>query len=395
MVSSVLITDAQSRAGLSVIRSLGEKHIRIVAADRDRMALGFFSRYCSRRLIYPDPILTPEDYGDFILDELSREPYDLIIPLFDGSLLPLARRKTAVDRLTRFPFLDYCSLMMARDKARVIEIARRCGLRVPSTFTIHCPEDANHALSALSLPLIVRPREAEGSKGLCRVERAGNVWRTCEMVASKFGPVIIQEYIPWGGFTYDVDVLMNRHSDARAVVVCKRLRTYPTEAGPTSCGQAVVWPELADMAISLLKELSWFGPAEVEFRIDPRDGKPTLMEVNPRLWGSLYTGILAGVDFPYLLYRLAMDGDVPTVSFYHTDLKARYFFTLDLLCMLTHPKRRSIAREWIGGFFDHRTRIFIPSWRDPLPLLGKLVGTLVYGTRPSRLKQRLRRVKIN
>ncbi len=226
------------------------------------------------------------------------------------------------------------------------------------------------------------------------MEQPDELWPVCERVAREYGPVIIQEYIPWGGFTYDVDVLMNRDSLPRAVVVCKRLRTYPALAGPTSCGQAVQRPDLVDMGLALLKAMHWYGPAEVEFRIDPRDNRPVFMEVNPRLWGSLHTGILAGVDFPYLLYRMAIDSDIAPVTTYRTDLKARYFFTLDLLCLLTHPHKREIAPAWFADFFDARTKLFIPSWRDPLPVLGRLLATIVYGLRPSRLRQRLGRVRV-
>ena len=33
------------------------------------------------------------------------------------------------------------------------------------------------------------------------------------------------------------------------------------------------WPELRDMGIALLQSVHWYGPAQVEFRIDPRDGR--------------------------------------------------------------------------------------------------------------------------
>ena len=36
--------------------------------------------------------------------------------------------------------------------------------------------------------------------------------------------------------------------------------------------------------------------------------EPKLIEVNPRFWGSLALAIYAGIDFPYLLYKLAMEG---------------------------------------------------------------------------------------
>jgi predicted ATP-grasp superfamily ATP-dependent carboligase len=394
MDSRVLVTNAHSRAGLSVIRSLGRKGIRVTAADHDRVALGFFSRYCERRLHYPDPVRFPEEYRRAMLDELAIRPYDVVMPLLDDCLLALAPLKHAMAALTRFPYLGYDQLMQGRDKAITVENARRCGLRTPATFPVHSALEVEHALAQCALPVIVRPRQSQASNGLCRVGNHDQVWITCERVAREFGPVIIQEYVPWGGFTYDVDVLMNRDSVARAVVVCKRLRTYPALGGPTSCGQAIHWPALAETAIKLLTEMRWYGPAEVEFRIDPRDGAPVFMEVNPRLWGSLYTSDVAGVDFPYLLYRLAMDGDVAAVTTYRTDMKARYFFTLDLLCMLTHPRKRSIAREWLMDFFDPKVRVFIPSWRDPVPLLGRLLGTLVYGLRPSRLRQRLNRIRV-
>ncbi len=40
----------------------------------------------------------------------------------------------------------------------------------------------------------------------------------------------------------------------------------------------------------------------VEFKLDPRDNTPKLMEINPRFWGSLALAIESGVNFPYLLY---------------------------------------------------------------------------------------------
>jgi len=389
MASSVLVTEVQSRGGLTIVRSLGQKGIRVVAADKDRLALGFFSRYCSRRLVCPDPVRSPDAYARFVLDELAQHDYDVVVPSLDDSLMSLARRKPEVERLTRFPYLDYELLRYGRDKALTVELARRCGIRVPSTFVVHGPADADRALKDCPLPLIVRPRESAGSAGLRRVERADDLWPTCQTVQSEFGPAIIQEYVPWGGLTYDVDVLMNRDSEARVVFVANRIRTYPPLAGPTSCGQGVEYPQLVELALALLKEMRWYGPAEVEFRIDPRDGQPTLMEVNPRLWGSMFTATVSGVDFPYLLYRLAMDGDIAPVMTYRTDMKARYFLTHDILCLLFHPRKRSIARSWFRDFLDPRTKMLLPSWRDPMPLPGKFLASAVYGTRPARLREHL------
>ncbi len=329
-----------------------------------------------------------------ILAELRARQHDVVLPMWDETLQLLAARRGEVESVTRFPFQSLDALRDAADKAMSVERARASGLRVPETRVIATEDDVQSAVSALGLPVIVRPRVSKGSAGLYRVDRAAAVWPVCQTVQAVYGPVIVQEYIPWGGLTYDVDILMNKESVARAAVVCRRNRTYPPLAGPTACGQAVYWPELRDQAVRLLQQMEWYGPAEVEFRVDPRDGTPVFMEINPRLWGSLYTGMVAGVDFPYLLCRLAMDGDIPQVEGYRTDLKARYLFTMDLLCMATHPRKRAIARSWLRDFFDPRTKPLLLSWRDPVPLFGRLLATLVYGFRLPRLKERLSRPRL-
>ena len=393
MAGPVLVLQTQTRGGIAFIRSLGEKGIPVVAADSDRLGVGLFSRYCTRRLMYPNPEESEEAFCKFVFSELARHKYDVLVPMFDVTLLPLARSRSEIERLTRFPFLDYGSLMRGRDKAWTVAIARQCNVRVPATYTVDSEEQIESALESLGVPVIVRPRKTSRSRGLRLVARRDDVPQAWREVSSCFGPAIVQEYVPWGGFTYDVDVLMNHDSEPRAVFVAKRLRTYPSMAGPTACGQGVEYPELADTAVRLLQKLGWRGPAEVEFRIDPRDGLPTLMEINPRLWGSLYTAMVAGVDFPYLLYRMAMDGGVDPVLDYRTDRRARYFFTADMLCMATHPHKRTIAREWFGDFVNPATSLALPSAKDPLPLLGEILASLVYGLRPSRFSLRMRDIR--
>ena len=224
-----------------------------------------------------------------------------------------------------------------------------------------------------------------------RVKRPQDVGTEWERLAGQYGALILQEYIPWGGMTYDVCVLMNAESEPRAAFVGKRLRTCPPLAGMNAFGQGVDWPELRDSAIALLQSANWYGPAQVEFRIDPRDGRPVFIEVNGYLCGSMFLAVESGVDFPYLLYRMAVDGDVEPMNAYRTDVKARWFITEDLLGFVLHPHKRSIVRSWLGGFFDRNTKMYLLSHRDPLPVLVKLISTPWYGLRPRSLRRRLGR----
>jgi hypothetical protein len=53
-----------------------------------------------------------------------------------------------------------------------------------------------------------------------------------------------------------------------------------------------------------------YGIAGIEFIVDERDGIPKLLEINPRPYGPIQLAVSSGVDFPHLLYRMAVEGDV-------------------------------------------------------------------------------------
>ena len=66
-------------------------------------------------------------------------------------------------------------------------------------------------------------------------------------------------------------------------------------------------PALLEQSAALLHSFDWQGVAMVEYKIDARTGKTYLMEINGRMWGSIQLAIDAGVDFPLLLLRAAMN----------------------------------------------------------------------------------------
>jgi predicted ATP-grasp superfamily ATP-dependent carboligase len=141
------------------------------------------------------------------------------------------------------------------------------------------------------------------------------------------------------------------------------------------------------MALTILTNLKWYGVAMVEFKYDPRDNQPKLLEINPRFWGSLELAIKAGVNFPYLLYKVVMDEEIEPVMKYKLGVRCRWLLPGDLCHFLANPKRFSLQPSF---FKFYGTAYDILSWRDPLPVLGTLLSGLefVYN---SELKNFLRR----
>ena len=127
-------------------------------------------------------------------------------------------------------------------------------------------------------------------------------------IERRFGPSLVQEYIPSGGGEFGASLLLDRDARVLARFSHRRLRSYPVAGGPSTLRESIHCPEIEDAAERLLRALGWYGVAMVEFRRDPRDGRYKLIEVNHRFWGSLQLAVVSGVDFPALLCRLALGG---------------------------------------------------------------------------------------
>jgi predicted ATP-grasp superfamily ATP-dependent carboligase len=112
----------------------------------------------------------------------------------------------------------------------------------------------------------------------------------------------------------------------------------------------------------------------VEFKVDSRDGRPKLLEVNPRFWGSLHHAIVCGVDFPFLVCRLALDGDVARVPGYRVGVRSRSVLHGELLHFLRNPERFRLR----PALYDCSVADDVLSTEDPLPTLGRILSLLAF-----------------
>ena len=178
---------------------------------------------------------------------------------------------------------------------------------------------------------------------------------------------LIQEYIRGPGVGFFT--LFNGDSEPRAVFCHKRIREFPVTGGQSTFCESFRDERLIEYGSKLLKAMNWYGIAMVEFKMDDRDDEPKLMEVNPRFWGSIALPVYSGVDFPYLLVRLAVDGDIEPAMTYREGVKLRFLFT-DLTATIQYlsssqPKKMSYLRQFIRDIFTRNVYDGIISKEDP------------------------------
>jgi hypothetical protein len=88
------------------------------------------------------------------------------------------------------------------------------------------------------------------------------------------------------------------------------------------------------------------------------------------LWGSLALSVYAGVDFPSLLYRVAMGEELEPQLEYAVGVRARCLFT-DAQQVLAREDRTTALAEFFTPS-SKPCRFDIVSRQDPLPTLGQL-----------------------
>lgn len=374
MRGKVLVTDAQMRSSLAVIRSLGKKGLKVTAAEETRFTTGFFSKYCDDKLVYPNPKKEEEKFMETILGCVKNGDYDVLFPVADNCLKAIIKNREQLEKYIKIALPANETFMKGYDKGNTLKIAGENGIPFPETY--FNLEELYENQEKLNYPLVVKPRISSGSRGLKICYSFGGVISTYKKLRENFGDLLVQEYIPYKG-EIGVYSLFNFDSEPRAVTVQQRIRSYPVSGGPSTLRKTVkneTSKEAIEIGFKLLKAMNWSGVGMVEFRIDGRDGSLKLMEVNPRFWGSLQLSILAGVDFPYVLYRLIMDGDVESALDYKDEVYCRWLLPGDILWFLNAPNKSQNIKK----FLKWNTPDDIISKEDIGPTFGFIVATLRY-----------------
>ena len=244
-------------------------------------------------------------------------------------------------------------------------------------------------LSSIPIPAVIKPRISSGSFGIAYVKKREDLVPLYQKVHSRYPYPLIQEWIPDGGGAYGLSALFDEASNVKAAFVHKKLRMYPVQGGPSTLREGVEHPQVMELGLSLLKSLNWTGVGMVEFKMDPRDGIPKLMEVNPRFWGSLELAIISGVDFPYLMLKMARGEIFEPILHYPVGRRCRWLLFGDILHFLTNPQRFHLKPSFFH-FFEPDTSYDIISKNDPLPVLGSVATffTFLYDPEMKRFLER-------
>lgn len=324
-----IITFSRGWQTLVAVRSLGRRGVEVITGDEYALTAASFSRYSIAEFRYPNPTKEPEEFLD-VLEKVVVEhkpndeavPY-VLMPIHKETYL-IARHRERFEPHIRVPVPQIEHIKQMHNKGRLAAYAMERGLPIPKTWI---PADMEHFRSIaekVGLPAFVKLRESASGVGIRKVKTVDELKSTFEEFIEHFrlkekDYPIVQEGVP--GDDYCVTTLFNR-GEMVASMTYRGLRAFPAERGATVMRETVEAPEMEKVAAELLGSIGWHGVAELDFRWEGRpDAQPHLIEVNPRFFGGLIQSVESGWDYPWLLFQLAVKGQIEPVTKTRADVR--------------------------------------------------------------------------
>jgi predicted ATP-grasp superfamily ATP-dependent carboligase len=377
--------------GLTVVRELGERGVPVLGIGRSSDALGFRSRYLAAGFVRP----IGEGALVALLNQLAEERQARFLITISESDAVFARRVADHGELKGLRPLvpEESRLKVVNDKLTTYQIARRLGIRVPTTWQPERVEAIAERVGAVEFPCVLKWRDPHiVAPDLARIGETLRKSEYCYEAASlraalmRYAPIgrfpLVQSFCPGEGLG---QMLFMSGGKALLRFQHRRLAEWPPEGGFSTVCESLppsAHAELMAKSEALLAEIGWEGPAMVEYRFDPRTQSAALMEINGRFWGSLPLAYHAGAPFAWFTYAVLGLGRKEIAPPYRAGMRCRYMVPetkrLFVLCFntgfiqnreLKFSPSLEVAR-YFAGFFRPRMRYYVFSFRDPAPFLG-------------------------
>ena len=216
-------------------------------------------------------------------------------------------------------FGPYESVEILQNKDKFRAFLAKNGFNVPQAKGFDGVEAAMKEIDRFPWPVIVKPTDAAGSKGVTRVDNPEDLKSALEyaMAHSISGHIIVEEFIEKDGCSSDTDSMS---VDGKLVFTSFSAQRFDLNATNPYTPAAYSWPSTFTkeqeeyLTSEIQRVISLLGLKTVVYNIETRigtNGKPYIMELTPRGGGNRLCEMLryaTGIDMITAITR-AVVGD--------------------------------------------------------------------------------------
>src|SRR5262245_8694034 len=227
---------------------------------------------------------------------IARERPDALLPTMGGqtglnTALDLARLEVLKKYGVEMIGASREAIDKAEDREKFKQAMARIGLACPRSALAHSMEDALRIQPDIGFPVVIRPSFTLGGSGGGIAYNREEFVAICErgLDASPTGELLIEEsVIGWKEF--EMEVVRDRKDNCIIVCSIENLDPMGVHTGDSitvAPAQTLTDKEyqiMRDAAIAVLREIGVdTGGSNVQFAVDPKDGRMLVIEMNPRV----------------------------------------------------------------------------------------------------------------
>ena len=308
------MTGAGAPGAPGIIQCLLQQNtVELTVADADENAIG--------RYLHPAFVLIPKAGDDNFISAMLKicieRKIEFVLPLVTKELLPLAQNKQQFEEAgVKVLVSSQEAISISNDKAACYSFLHANHIAVPKFFVVKTAKAFIAAAQALGYPhstFCFKPSQSNGSRGFRVVDPAvdevdllfnhkpQNTFITYDkaeaiFLSKSFPELLVMEYLP--GEEYSVDCIAQ---DGEAKLVVPRVRKKMIN-GITVQGTFVHDDDVIQYCKTVIKAVKLHGNVGIQVKKNAA-GAPVLLEINPRVQGTIVAALGAGVNLPLLAVK--------------------------------------------------------------------------------------------
>jgi carbamoyl-phosphate synthase large subunit len=276
-------------SGSQAVKALKEEGYRVIVVNSNPATIMTDPETADATYVEP---VTPE----YVAAIIAKERPDAVLPTMGGqtglnTALALYKDGTLARYGVQLIGADADAIEMAEDRLKFRQAMDRIGLESPRSAIAHSLDDAMAAVEHIGLPAIIRPSFTLGGTGggiAYNREEFETIVRG-GLEASPTNEVLIEESV-LGWKEYEMEVVRDKADNA--IIICSIENVDPM--GIHTGDSITVAPALTltdkeyqimrNASIAVLREIGVeTGGSNVQFAVDPKDGRLVVIEMNPRV----------------------------------------------------------------------------------------------------------------
>jgi len=252
----------------------------------------------------PDAFSDETAYVRAVAELASDVRADVVLPVSEEGHRLLSRYRSAfAEGIALAPLSDERTLRIARDKGRLAAFMEARDLPHPRSLPMRPYATLRDRLADVPFPVLVKGTQSKGGFDIIRCDDLESVLAFAREQQGGEKEYIVESFVEGTDVCFcvlAVDGQVVAHTIQRA------LQPPSTPFSPLEFIQFVRDSQVESVGRNLVRALGFSGMACIDMRYNADQTSVYVLEINPRVWGSMLGSLRAGVNFPDLACRVAL-----------------------------------------------------------------------------------------